>query len=37
MRTGRKLHWDAAGMRCPNAPEADRYLKGEYSDGWTIT
>ena len=37
MRTGRKLHWDAAGMRCPNAPEADRYLKGEYRDGWTIT
>jgi predicted dehydrogenase len=36
MRTGRKLHWDASSMKCPNAPEADRYLKGEYRDGWKI-
>ncbi len=36
MRTGRKLHWDAAAMKFPNAPEADAYLKGAYREGWTI-
>lgn len=36
MRTGRKLHWDSQNMKCPNAPEADPYLKGEYRDGWKI-
>src|SRR4029077_12426045 len=32
-RVGKKLEWDAAGLRCPNAPEADQYLKREYRPG----
>lgn len=35
-RLGKKLEWDAAGMRCPNAPEADRYITREYRAGWKL-
>jgi predicted dehydrogenase len=34
LRTGKKLQWDAAGMRATNAPEADQFLKREYRRGW---
>lgn len=34
MRTGKKLLWDAGAMKCPNAPEADQYLKETYRPGW---
>ena len=34
-RTGKKLQWDAAAMKATNAPEADRFLKREYREGWT--
>jgi predicted dehydrogenase len=36
VRTGKKVLWDAANMKCPNAPEADQYLKREYRKGWTL-
>ena len=36
MRAGRKLHWDAAAMKFPNAPEAGQYLKESYRPGWEI-
>ncbi len=35
-RVGRKLEWDAAGMKFPNCPEADQYLQREYRAGWTL-
>jgi hypothetical protein len=35
-RVGRKITWDAEGMKCPGCPEADRFIKREYRDGWTM-
>ncbi len=34
LRVGKKMEWDAAAMKSPNCPEADRYLKGTYRPGW---
>lgn len=36
LRTGKRIHWDAATMKATNAPEADRFLKEEYRKGWEI-
>ncbi len=33
---GQKLNWDPAVMKFPNYPEAERYLKRRYRDGWQI-
>ncbi len=35
-RAGKKLEWDAAAMKFPNAPEAEKYLAREYRDGWVL-
>ena len=35
-RVGKKIEWDAAGMRCPNAPEADQFLQREPREGWSL-
>jgi hypothetical protein len=35
-RVGKKLEWDAAALKCPNAPEADQYIKRIYRDGWKL-
>ena len=35
-RLGKKLEWDAANLKCTNAPEADRLLKREYRKGWEL-
>jgi predicted dehydrogenase len=35
-RAGKKLEWDTAAMRIPNAPDAERFLKREYRKGWTL-
>jgi predicted dehydrogenase len=35
-RVGKKLEWDAAALKCPNAPEADKYIKRVYRDGWKL-
>ncbi|MDB5386352.1 MAG: iolG 12 [Planctomycetaceae bacterium] len=35
-RVGKKLEWNAAALKCPNAPEADQYLKRIYRDGWKL-
>ena len=35
-RPDQELQWDAAAMRFPNCPEADRYLKRAYRAGWQI-
>jgi len=36
LRTRKLLRWDGPGMRATNAPEADRYLRGEYRPGWEL-
>ena len=35
-RLGKKLEWDAANLRCTNAPEADRLIRREYRKGWVL-
>lgn len=35
-RAGRKLEWDAAAMQAVNCPEADRFIRREYRDGWRL-
>jgi predicted dehydrogenase len=30
IRSGRRIEWDAANMRCPNAPEANEYVQHDY-------
>lgn len=34
MRVGAKMEWDAAAMKSPNTPAADKFLKGHYRPGW---
>ena len=35
-RTGKRLQWDAASLRAPNCPEADKLLRRDYRQGWTL-
>jgi predicted dehydrogenase len=35
-RAGKRLEWDRAGMRFPNAPDAERFLRREYRKGWSL-
>ncbi|HLJ10923.1 MAG TPA: gfo/Idh/MocA family oxidoreductase, partial [Planctomycetaceae bacterium] len=35
-RVGKKLEWDPHGLHCPNAPEADQFLRREYRSGWDV-
>jgi predicted dehydrogenase len=35
-RVGRQIEWDAEHMRCPNAREADAYLRRAYRTGWEL-
>ncbi|HEX8520618.1 MAG TPA: Gfo/Idh/MocA family oxidoreductase [Tepidisphaeraceae bacterium] len=30
------IEWDAANMRIPNAPEAEKFLKIDYREGWSL-
>ena len=36
-RSGKKLQWDAKNLTIPNAPDAERYLRREYRDGWDLS
>jgi len=36
IRAGRALDWDPAGVRVPNRPEADRFLREPYENGWSL-
>jgi len=36
VRTGRRIEWDAANLRCTNLPEANQYVRREYRKGWTL-
>jgi hypothetical protein len=35
-KAGKKIEWDAAAMKCTNAPDADQYLRREYRKGWEL-
>ena len=35
-RAGQKLEWDAANLRIPNLPAAERFLGREPRDGWSL-
>ncbi len=35
-RSGRSIEWDPAGMTIPNAPQAEKYLRRPYRNGWEI-
>lgn len=36
MRTGRKIEWDGPNMKATNAPEAQKFVKREYREGWKL-
>jgi predicted dehydrogenase len=36
IRTGKKIEWDSENLTCPNAPEADAYIRREYRRGWEL-
>ncbi len=35
-RVGEKLQWDAAALRAPNCPAADKYIRKVYRPGWEV-
>jgi len=35
-RAGKKLLWDGPKLKATNAPEAKKYLKRKYRQGWTL-
>jgi len=36
MRVGKKLEWDGPNMRVTNSSEAEKYIKPEFRQGWTL-
>jgi predicted dehydrogenase len=36
LRVGKPMLWDAPAMKSPNAPEADKFLRGIYRKGWEL-
>jgi hypothetical protein len=35
-RAGKRIEWDSANLKIPNAHEAEQYLGREYQPGWTL-
>ncbi|MBN1359843.1 MAG: Gfo/Idh/MocA family oxidoreductase [Sedimentisphaerales bacterium] len=35
-RAGQKLEWDGPAMKVTNLPEANRWLRREYREGWSV-
>ncbi len=35
-RTGKRLDWDAENLQATNCPEADKYLRKQYREGWEV-
>ena len=35
-RLGKKIEWDAENLKAKNCPEADRFIRKKYRDGWTL-
>jgi predicted dehydrogenase len=34
LRTGKRIHWDSKNLRATNAPEADKYIRPAFRDGY---
>lgn len=37
MRVGKKLEWDGPGMQAKNVPDAAKFVKREYREGWSVS
>lgn len=35
-RCEQAIEWDAENLKAPNCPEADKYIRKEYRDGWEV-
>jgi len=35
-RVGKKLQWDAKALKATNCPEADRFIRRQYREGWAL-
>lgn len=35
-RVGKALDWDAKSLKATNCPEADKYIRKEYREGWEV-
>jgi len=35
-RVGKKLEWDSKNLKATNCPEADKYIRKTYREGWTL-
>lgn len=35
-RVGKKLEWDAKNLKATNCPEADKYIRKTYREGWAL-
>jgi predicted dehydrogenase len=35
-RTGQKIEWDGKNMKATNCPAAEKYIRREYREGWTL-
>ncbi|MBP7051369.1 MAG: Gfo/Idh/MocA family oxidoreductase [Phycisphaerae bacterium] len=35
-RVGRKLEWDAKNLKATNCPEADKFIRKQYRQGWVL-
>jgi len=35
-RVGQELQWDAKQLKATNCPEADRFIRRTYREGWTL-
>jgi predicted dehydrogenase len=36
LRAGKKILWDAGSLKVTNMPEANRYIRTEYREGWKV-
>lgn len=36
IRSGRRIEWDSAALKIPNAPEAEAFLRRDYRPGWEL-
>ncbi len=36
LRTGKKIHWDGPNLKATKTPEADRYIKPAFREGWNL-
>ena len=36
LRTGKKITWDPIKLKAVDCPEADKFIKREYRDGWWL-